>query len=198
MTVEKAGAATYRMGIRNAVRGLWTGAIDMGQFLDMMGLTIGQGLGAAFAEGASACGIKPDEYSDTEQQALREFISNEEFRVYEFGQIVEEGSKANGGKLSPLFQRAEMWILRYQDVVNQARTLACSDGKFRWELGGSKVHCSTCARLHGQVRRGSFWRDHVLPQNPPNRLLECEGWNCKCQLVPTNAALSRGRLPRTP
>ena len=197
MTVEKAGAATYRMTIRNAVRGLWTGAMDLGQFLDVFGQAVELGLAAAFAEGAAACGIQPADYTDQERQALREFVSNEEFRVLTFAEAIQENSKANKGKLTPLLQRADMWILRYQDVVNQAKTLACADGKFRWDLGPTE-HCSTCAKLAGQVRRGSVWRANVLPQNPPNEKLECGGWRCQCALTPTDEPCNPGPLPSVP
>jgi len=195
--IEKAGSSFYRMSIRNAIRGLWTGAIDRNQFFDIMGRTIEQGLKAAWAEGAKECGIKPGDYSDAEMQALRDAQATEEMHILQLSDAVEAGSKANKGKLTPLFQRSESWILRYQDVVNRAKTMACSDKKFKWELGPTE-HCDTCARLAGQVRRGSFWRDHVLPQNPPNPKLECGGWNCKCVLSLTDEPSSRGRLPRTP
>lgn len=197
MSVEKAGQATYRMSIRNAVRGLWTGAIDRGQFLEIMGLAIDQGLAAAFAEGAKECGITPDEYTDRELQALREAQSQEEMQVLPFAEDIMANSKANKGRLGPLFQRAEMWILRYKDLVNRGRTFACSDGKFRWDLGPTE-HCRTCSALAGQVRRGSFWRERVLPQNAPNHLLECKGYRCQCTLEPTEEPVSRGRLPNLP
>lgn len=197
MSVEKAGASTYRMGIRNAVRGLWSGAMEMGQFYDLMGLTIDQGLTAAWAEGAKECGIRPGEYSDQEMQELNNAKAREEMYVPDLADAVQENSKANGGKLSPLFQRADAWIIRYQDVVNRARVMACSDRKYEWVLGPTE-HCDTCARLEGQVRRGSFWREHVMPQQPPNPKLQCGGWRCQCDLRETDASVSRGRLPRTP
>jgi hypothetical protein len=173
--VQKAGQATYQMSIRNAVRGLWTGAFDRGQFLDLMGLAIDQGLAAAFAEGAKECGITAAEYTDAEQQALRDAMAAEEMQVLPFAEDIMANSRANGGRLGPLLQRAEMWILRYKDLVNRGRTLACSDGKFKWTLGPTE-HCRTCAALAGQVRRGSFWQSHVLPQNAPNPKLECRGF----------------------
>ena len=197
MTVEKAGQATYQMSIRNAVRGLWTGAFDRGQFLNLMGLAIDEGLAAAFAEGAKACGITPEEFTDTELQALREAQAQEEMQVLPFAEDIMANSRANGGRLGPLLQRAEMWILRYKDLVNRGRTLACSDGKFKWELGPTE-HCRTCAALSGQVRRGSFWQSHVLPQNAPNPLLECKGYRCACELVATEEPVTRGRLPNLP
>lgn len=195
--IQKAAAATHRMAIRNAVRGLWTGAMDRTQFFHVMGLAIDRGLAAAWAEGAKDCGITPNDYSDQEQQALRDAQAREDMYVPEFADAIEEGSKANGGKLTPLFQRSEAWILRYKDVVNRARTMACGDKKYRWDLGLAE-HCSTCLKLNGQIRRGSFWRVRVLPQNPPNEKLECKGFRCQCTLVLTDEPVNRGRLPNLP
>src|SRR4030042_3603148 len=110
--MEKAGAGVYRMAIRNAIRGLWTGAMDREQFGDVMSLAIEQGLAAAFAEGAKNCGIKPGDYTEAETEALQDAITNELEHVSNLADAVQANSKANGGKIDPLFQRGEMWILR--------------------------------------------------------------------------------------
>jgi hypothetical protein len=74
--------------------------------------------------------------------------------------------------------------------------MACGDGKFKWVLGPTE-HCTTCAKLEGLVKRGSWWRDNVLPQNPPNEKLECGGWRCQCNLEATDQRVSR-RTPSLP
>jgi hypothetical protein len=188
----------YRRGIRSAVRGLWSGAIDREQFADVMIGTIDRGLRLAWQEGAGLCGIREDEYGDEETAALEAAILSELAHIQPFADVVEAGSKANGGHLEPLFSQAEVWVLRYPDVVNRAKALACADQKLQWVLGSTEEHCESCLKLNGQVRRGSFWYSHVLPKNPPNPLLECGGWRCDCDLVSTNAPASRGRLPKLP
>lgn len=198
--VKKAGshANDYRSGIRSAIRGLWNGAIDRQQFTDVMTGVIDRGLRFAFAEGAKGCGITPDDYTEAETTALNDAILSEFSHTDSLADAVEAGSKANKGKLDPLFQRAEMWILRYQDVVNRGRVMACGDKKFKWAMGATEKHCRTCNALSGQVRRGSFWREHVLPQNPENPKLECKGYKCRCELQLTTDPVTRGRLPSLP
>ncbi len=194
--ITKAGADTYRNAIRNYVRGLWSGAIDRDQFEQGMIVAIGDGLADAFARGAKECGIEPDDYTDVEQRAINDAVDREVEALDGFMQSIVDGSKANGGQLDPLFSRADMWILRYNDVMGRARVMACGDQKFKWVLGPTE-HCSTCAKLAGLVHRGSQWRDYVLPQNPPNDQLECGGWNCQCSLEPTTERASR-RYPPVP
>ena len=72
------------------------------------------------------------------------------------------------------------------------------DPKLRWVLGPTKTHCRTCSKLSGKVKRASWWRDNVMPQQPPNESLECQGWKCGCVLEPTDEPLSRGRMPNVP
>ena len=112
---------------------------------------------------------------------------------------VKDGSKENKGKLTPLLQRAQLWVNRYNDVKSEAQILACKDQKLRWDLGLTEKHCRTCYALNGKVKRASFWKKlGVRPQNAPNYLLECEGWKCDCGMVVTDEPLSRGAMPSLP
>ena len=199
--VEKARsrANDYRMGIRRAVRGLWSGAIDRQQFADAMSATIDRGQRYAFEDGARECGILPGELTEKELDRIQDAILYEMQWIEGFGQAIEDGSRANKGKLEPLFQRAEIWIGRYVGFMSEARTMACSDRKFRWTLGRTKNPCSSCVKLNGQVRRGSFWNDRgILPRVHGAEYLECHGFRCDCTLEPTQEPASRGPLPKLP
>lgn len=198
-----AGATNYRNGIRSAVRGLWLSAFDHYQFYDAMEATIRNGLTIAYYEGAAECGILPAELSPTERAKLAQAIASEMGHIDGFAIEIEQGNKANGGKLGPLHARAETWINRYRDVVNRAKVSACADQKLEWvhqALGMTADPCSTCKdKLNGKVKRASYWqRVGVRPQNPPNPYLECRGWACLCDLVVTDKPLSRGPLPKLP
>lgn len=194
----RTGKRDYRLGIRAAVRGLWAGVLDLFEFVDSMLPTIRRGLTRAADDGLLSVGIQPEDRTEQEQNVLDDRIDSEFEHVLPFGRDIQAGSKANGGLMRPLMQRAEMWILRYTDVENEARTLAANDPKLVWQWDPVKEHCTTCARLNGQVRRASFWRTRVLPQSPPNEKLVCGGWKCGCGLKPTEKPISRGRLPRLP
>jgi hypothetical protein len=194
--ILKRTEASYRMSIRNNIRGLWSGAISRDQFEGSMITTIDGGLHDAFAEGAKECGITEEDYTDVEQRAIQEAVTSEIEHLDALIDDVQTNSRANKGKLEPLYQRAELWILRYMDMRNQGKVMACSDKKFKWVLGQTE-HCATCAKLAGLVHRGSQWRDYVLPQNAPNDQLECGGWRCQCSLELTNERAST-RYPSVP
>lgn len=189
--------AGYQLNLRAAVSGLWAGHLDLDAAFSGVFRAIDRGLPQAWAEGAAECGIKPDEYTPDERTALAQAIANEKNHVFGLLDWVEQNSKENGGKRGTAYSRLDIWINRYRDVVNKAKTSACADMKMRWTLGPTE-HCTTCVKLSGKIKRGSYWNSHVLPQNPPNGLLECGGWNCQCTLQPTDAKASPGPLPRLP
>jgi len=180
----------YRAGLRAAVRGLWSGALDYDQAFDAMMAAIRSGITRAWHEGAAQCGIRPDELSPEEQMELQRFIQGQ------FGQIarvlnwVEQNRKeltrqrppeqrinllSRKGNLT-VYGRLEMWINQYPSAVMKSAAMACADEKRIWTLGIVEKHCKTCPALAGKVKRMSFWLKHVLPRNAPNDKLECGGY----------------------
>ena len=192
---EKAsGGDAYGAAIRAAVRGLWAGDLDKMAFINSMLASFGRRLSAAWYAGAAECGIKPDELSDDEKNALHEMIGQQMQHVYPFADAIIAGNKASGGALAPLLSRAEMWSSRYQDAYTRARAMACGNGKAIWIYGDTE-HCGTCLKLNGKVKRWSTWYVTVLPKAPE---LECHGYRCECRLDDTDAPMSKGPLPRIP
>lgn len=188
----------YARDIRGIARALWAGVLAYDQAFDLMVTTIRIGITRAWHEGAKSVGILPAELTATEQLALSNLIYTETSYIDGFLSAVETNNKASGAKLGAALTRAALWGNRYEDAKNQARLAAEGDPKLKWELGPTE-HCSTCAKLAGKVKRASTWLAHgVQPQNPPNPSLECQGWNCKCILLPTDDRLSPGPLPKVP
>ena len=172
---------------------MWTGAINYFMFYETFSITLEQGLTAAWYEGSAMCGILPEEMSLEEAMTLRYKIAEQRQYINGFADAIEAGSKENKGKLTPLLQRAQLWANRYNDVRNEAKLMACRDQKLRWDLGSTIQHCSDCLSYSGRVYRASTWRRHdIRPQHPG---LECQGFKCGCQFVPTDELATRGRPP---
>lgn len=194
--------AQYKRELRSAIRGLWSGALDIDQAFASFDASIQRNLSMAWNEGAAKCGIQPSELSADEQSALRRTIANESSRVFSFLLNVEANNRANKGKLTPLYGRLEMWVLRYGDTVNQAQVMACADRKLMWLINyvrAVKKNCPSCLKLNNKVKRASYWYGrNVRPQNPPNPYLICGGWICGCGFDETDQPLSKGPLPNLP
>lgn len=187
-----------RAGVRSEIRRYWTGAGDESAFIVGMGNVIERQYTEAWRIGAADCGIKPDEYSDGEKAALQAQIDGQFTFILDLADLVGANLKKDGGKLGPIINRADLWAARYEEVVNRARAMACANKKLKWVIGVAE-HCSSCLKLNGQVRRGSFWDERgILPRVAGAGYLECRGYQCKCSLQPTDAPLSRGRLPSLP
>ena len=196
---EDAAETNYRRGIRNMVRGLWSGALDINQAWEMGHTTIRFGLTQAWNAGLKSVGVLPSEQTPQERIELTQIITREQALLFPFLEDIEKGSKANKGKLGPQFKRGEMWANRAGDVESRARLSVRTDPKLEWAIDITKANCSTCLKLDKKVKRKSTWvRLNIHPRQPDNPNLVCRGWLCGCTLLPTTKPLSRGRLPNVP
>lgn len=205
---------TFKAGIRAAIRGYYEGLVDQFSFFDSMLSTIERGFEQAWRQGAKECGIAPDERTPEEEAARTDQINRMVPYVQKLiGDIdaskarlaADQASKDAGDKPLWGFEsdtkshyvevRGEIWANRYNEVLNQAKTMACQDQKLRWDLGPTE-HCSSCLKVAGKVKRASQWAAADIRPQHPN--LECGGHRCQCQLNPTKEPMSMGRLPSIP
>lgn len=189
----------YRNAIRASVRALWSGVFDYDNFWDGLSTAIKFYFPRAWHEGAIDCGIAPNELTSAEKSKLQQAINYEFQWIHGYATAIEENSQANGGKLSPLFSRAEIWIGRWEGVKSEARTMACGNKKLKWILGTTEKSCSSCLKLDGKVKRASYWEEKgILPRVHGASYLECKGFRCDCTLQVTDEPMSRGPLPKLP
>lgn len=184
----------YQGGLRAAVRGLWAGELSWLDSIDWMIREIERSYTRAWEDGLSSCGIRLSEQTPEEQSRLALEIGTEIQFVYGFVNQILASSKRNGGKLRPLYDRLDMWTNRYNSIRDLARTYACQDQKLMWVVGYTKEHCTDCMRLNGRVYRASVWRNADL--YPRKHSLECRGFRCACEFVPTNQPATPGFPPR--
>lgn len=97
-------------------------------------------------------------------------------------------ARVDGTPIDPLLARAPLWANRWNEAYNQALQAITAEmgGRMIWKMGPTEKHCGTCAPLDGIVAFASEWEElGVHPQGGPNDALECGGWNCLCELLPT-------------
>ncbi|GAI14141.1 unnamed protein product, partial [marine sediment metagenome] len=197
--------ADFALNLRAAVRGLWRGQLNQFGFVDSFFGTLHRNLTQAWHEGAKECGILPDELSQKELDALNRLINEQVLYAPDFAESVAEARDIHAdsprdpaGRLGPQLSRAENWINRYDTAKQIGKAMACADKKLLWVLGEAE-HCSSCIKLNGKVKRGSFWSERgIIPAVPGATYLDCKGFNCACQLVQTDKPLSKGPLPGLP
>ena len=112
--------------------------------------------------------------------------------IYQYYKDIVD-SRVDGTPIAPLLERAKMWAARYNEAYNEAKAMIALEmgGKLKWVYGDAD-HCETCENLNGIVAYAKVWSDlDVHPQGAPNNHLQCGGWRCQCQLIPTNERQSR-------
>lgn len=183
----------YRAGIRSAVYGFWRGAGDYNWFLDAMIVVIDRQIPLAYYEGAAECGIAPDEITFEERMNIQRAILEQRMFIGGFADHIEQNTKALGGKRGPLYSRIDMWVARYNEVRERAKSKACADMKAEWIYGDTVAHCRDCSNVVGRVYRISIWDKYGWI--PGSKDLACGGWRCDCRREPTDAPVTKGRPP---
>ena len=157
-----------------------------------MSLAIERGFTQAWYEGAKVYGISPSELTIDEHMALTNEVNKEILFISGFGNSIVTNAKYFGGRLEPLLSRSELWVSGYNRVRTIGSTYAAKDQKQEWIYGDAK-HCSDCSNYNGRVYRASVWKKYNI--YPRMYALGCRGYNCKCELIPTNKPSSKGYPP---
>lgn len=189
------GFVGYGESIRGAVRGYWGEQTDYFTFYDHMDAAVRNGLRRGFEEGMKAGGVQePLVLSGDALIKLRDLIANELRHVDRFASHIEVNRKSEGGKLTPLLQRSDMWSLTYLEAVNWGKLYGKDMQRYVWRYGATKAHCSDALNLNGRVYTAKTWRKFgAVPQS---RDLECGGWKCGCGLFQTDDPVTPGRPPK--
>jgi len=188
----------FAQGLKAEARSLWSGVTTQSEFENAMTRIVERGLKQAWNKGFMDYGIAPDEQADDERQYIFNYTLDQWQYIDGLASFIADNSRANKGKLKDINARIDLWIRRYDTIYNEAKARAAGNQKLEWVLGVAE-HCSSCVKLNGQVRRGSFWIGNgILPAVPNADYLECKGYKCKCTLQPTSKRMSRGPLPRLP
>lgn len=187
----------YRRSLRSLARGYWKGDLGAFDFVDGMTSAITRHFTQAWDEGAARFGVQADELTDEEKTRLSLEINTEISYVINFADFIANNSKTNGGLLSTLYARVELWVNAYGRIETLAGTIAAADAKGLWAYGDTVEHCDDCAMYAGRIYRNSVWRKFLEPYDamPHGRGLQCKGYNCGCEIKRTSEPVSKGRPP---
>jgi len=188
MTIED-----YRDEIRTAAYGFWNGTFDYVDFIEQMKIAIRRQIPLAYYEGAAECGIARDEITFEEKMLIQSAVLEQDMFIGGFADYIFDHTKALGGKRDPIYNRVEVWVARYNEVRERAKSKACADQKAIWVYGDTVDHCRDCSNVVGRVYRISIWDKYGWI--PGSKDLACGGWRCDCRREPTDAPANKGRPP---
>lgn len=171
--------------IRRLVTSLYNNQVG-GEFIDIMANIISGQLYDAYSKAwfdYGETGALP-EYLESAYQddVLTQYAHVDKY----YRDIID--ARVDETPIEPLLSRAELWANRWNESYNKAAALIKQEegGNLIWEYGETE-HCDTCRSLNGIVASAKEWGAiGVRPQNAPNSLIDCGGWNCQCTLLPTD------------
>ena len=180
----------YMRTIEGYVRDLYRGDIEEGDFVTQMSELIDAQLNRAWAEGMRENELDPVEDMEPEWQSmLDEIILSEYDYVDNFAADIV-AARDEQLDWEPLLSRADMWANRYNDVVNQS-IMTTKEQKLIWVYGDTD-HCPDCLALNGIVAWASEWEEADI--RPQSDRLQCHGFNCACEIIPTANRHTRNAL----
>lgn len=171
--------------IERLVRSVFAGLVR-GEFIDVMANLISGQLYDAYSKAWFDYGETGNlpEYLNTAYQD--DVLAQYEHVDKYYRDIID--ASIDGLPVEPLVSRAKLWANQWQNSYNKAAGLIQQEngGNLIWEYGETE-HCETCQSLNGIVASAKEWAAAgVRPQNPPNKMIDCGGWNCQCSLSPTD------------
>jgi hypothetical protein len=141
----------------------------------------------AFIDGMKVAGGSEDELNNEDELTLTRWANEQSNYITKFLGEITDGkiTKAN------VDNHVEMWVNKsLQSAYHDGMVKAGKNKFFIWVYGATE-HCTTCLRANGQIHRLRAWKDAgVMPQSSR---LQCEGYNCKCRLIPITGARLFGK-----
>jgi len=186
--------AYYERVLSKNVRGLYRGGMDAGAFVDDHIRLVEEQLRRAWNEGMRANDLDPSRDMKPEWEAILQDVIAEEFtHIEDFAAAIEKAA-AEEQPIDGILGRVKMWANRYNEVMNLAKLTTRPKDHYKWQIGSTVEHCSTCQGLHGKVATAKEWI--ASGYRPQGRMLECGGWNCQCMLVYTEEPVTQEGTPK--
>lgn len=130
----------------------------------------------AFQDGFEFAKAPRESYSPEEVAAFKAWLAEQSQYVTQFANEVYKEGLAE----SEIDSRCQKWANKsLRAAYHLAMELAGNETLYRWRLGATEEHCSTCGTNSGLIRSLKDWKVLGLPQSD---MLECKGYNCDCSL----------------
>lgn len=178
--------------VEGLVRSLYGNFIG-GEFIDTMANLISGQIRDAYEKAYFDAGYEGElpSYLETSYQdfVLEQYNFVDRF----FRDIID--ARIDGKPIDSLLNRARLWAGRWKEAYQKATVLITKNegGNMEWVYSDAE-HCNTCRSLNGIVASAREWEASGF--KPQGRMLDCKGYNCKCELKPTKKRRSPNALGR--
>ena len=173
---------------------LYNGDMSESEFVDDLADLVEKQFIRAWNEGARDVGVSPEQMTDVDLQERDDLILEQYNYIENYAAEIAQASR-DGTSVAQYQARADMWANRYNEARDSARIyFSRGTGQlFEWVLGPTNEHCRHCGTLAGIVARADEW--DASGYRPQSEDLECRGFNCLCELQPSDKPRTEGGIP---
>lgn len=145
--------------------------------------------GPSYRDGLRDAGADLEGYTNAQiERAVTDWLASQNTYINNF---VDE-IYTRGLTDAQVGTRADLWANKsLREIYYRGMAAGAGQARFKWTLGATEEHCTTCLRLNGQVHRIQAYVTRGLI--PGSRNLVCGGWNCDCTLERTDER-ARGNI----
>jgi hypothetical protein len=175
--------ADYDDQLTGLVDSARTGQTSQDSFEEEMAAVVAAMLLAAFLRGSRLSEV---ELTDAMRERFGEELEINLESIGGFADDIYDGkySAENLGEEGAGFRTA-LWVGALARVYAQGQVSRKGNPRYRWNLGATERHCSTCSSLAGQVKTAADWlTEGYLPRGSN---LECRGYRCDCSFSEVSA-----------
>lgn len=182
-------ARDFENALENAVVDVVNGNMTRAALAALMRELIIDSARAVFVEGMKEGdkGLTEADIDDEDEAVIREWILSQVRHINDFADAVAEAAKLKGDERTEarnaLLKRVELWVEALRGLGLRGTASAKGNMMVTWRYGDTE-HCDTCRSLNGKRRRLKWFTGKgYIPREPGSATLDCNGYNCQCQLV---------------
>lgn len=143
-----------------------------------------------FIDGLRTAGVNTDELDEDDEAWLAQHNADQD----QWYIRAEENMAAGKYTDAMMKNRGQEWFhMTGYPAYNEGIYSGSKNIALMWLQGKTEQPCRSCSALNGQVRRAKSWKKQQV--RPKLIDLGCRGFECDCQLLPTDAPVSKGRYP---
>lgn len=117
----------------------------------------------------------------TQERAFADRLQGQMQTALDAARTSPEGTEA---VITAFAWRVPLWVNTLLEVYNAGVMAAAGDQMLKWKLGRRERHCESCLAANGQAHPAKTWQQAGIA--PQRGVLSCGGWQCDCELKPTD------------
>lgn len=168
------------------------GNLKKDRFKRLLRAVIAKACRRAYVDGLTDGGVKNAELDEDEEDWLAAHISDQNEYVSGLADAIYLDNRVTPDEA---VGKPEMWWNKSVSPAYQAGLLSAGQNMaMMWVQGQREEPCPDCTAMNGQVRRlKEFHKRGIIPKADK---LNCKGFKCGCELLPTDAPIMRTRWPK--